>query len=264
MRLLRRLTDRFLRAAALLLLAAASAVDVRAQGSDFITPFTNVFGTFGSFKLDVSKLNPRFERPDLKLLTPPRVTGFDAQSGNAVEYGVGGYAPVGRLLLGGEYQYGEGGVETSPQGKTDHLESNMIMASVGYAVMSGWNFTFFPYFGIGAGKLTLTLKNRDGGPTVSSAQNPTFDEVVFSPGMSSVLSGQYVIVQPGLGLDYLLLQDKKSQRGFTLGLRFSTSIKPHRTTWTYQGREVFGGPDAGPLGTSIRLVFGIGGFRFAK
>jgi opacity protein-like surface antigen len=250
------------------LAVAASAFGAAPAGaqdtSGSVTPFSTFYGSAGTLLFDVSKLNTRFDRPDLKLLTPPRTTGFDAISNDAVGYGIGGYGPIGKLLIGGEYQYGDVGEESSPNGKTNRLETTYLMATVGYAVYNGWKFTVYPFLGVGGGQLTLSLKSRDGGPTVSSTTNPTFDEVVLSPGQSSVMKGSYILVQPGIGFDYLLLRSAKDHLGITLGLRFSTAISPNRTTWTYQGREVFGGPDAGPVGTSIRLVFGVGGFRFAK
>lgn len=243
-------------------LVAATAGTARAQ--DGVAPFSAFYGNVGTMLFDVSKLNARFERPDLKLLTPPRSTGFLAISNDAVGYGIGGYGPIGRLLLGGEWQYADVGEEASPNGRTNRLETTYFMATVGYALLNGWKFTLYPYLGIGGGQLSLSLKSRDGGPTVSSTVNPTFDEVVLSPGQSSTMKGSYILVQPGLGFDYLLLRNQKDRFGLTLGLRFSTNLSPNRTTWKYQGREVYGGPDAGPVGTSFRLVFGIGGYRLAK
>jgi opacity protein-like surface antigen len=244
------------------ILVAATAGTARAQ--DGVAPFSAFYGNIGTMLFDVSKLNARFERPDLKLLTPPRTTGFDAISNDAVGYGIGGYGPIGRLLLVGDFQYADVGEEASPSGRTNRLETTYLMATAGYALFTGWKFTLYPYLGIGAGQVSLSLKSRDGGPTVSTSSNPTFDEVVLSPGQSSTIKGSYILVQPGLGFDYLLLRSQKDRLGLTLGIRFSTNLSPNRTTWKYQGREVYGGPDVGPVGTSFRLVFGIGGYRLGK
>ena len=243
-------------------LVAATAGTARAQ--DGIQPFSAFYGNVGTMLFDVSKLNARFERPDLKLLTPPRSTGFDAISNDAVGYGIGGYGPIGRLLVGGEYQYADVGEEASPSGRTNRLETTYVMATVGYALFTGWKFTLYPYLGIGGGQVALSLKSRDGGPTVSTTSNPTFDEVVLSPGRSSTMKGSYILVQPGLGFDYLLQRNQKDHLGITVGMRFSTNLSPNRTTWKYQGRDVYGGPDVGPVGTSFRLIFGIGGYRLVK
>src|SRR5581483_7747734 len=126
-----------------------------------------------------------------------------------------------------------------------------------------WRLNVTPFIGIGAGTATLTLQSRDGGPTVSPDQDPTFDEVIMSPGRRSVMTGRYVLVQPGLAVDYLVLRDSRSSVGLTIGLRFASVISPNRTTWTYGGRTVYGGPDAGPTAGTFRIVAGIGGFRLA-
>ena len=271
MRLFRTLIRRPLLAtarSAALSVALSGALVVSTAGTalaqDGVAPFSAFYGNVGTMLFDVSKLNARFERPDLKLLTPPRSTGFLAISNDAVGYGFGGYGPIGRLLLGGEFQYGDVGEEASPNGRTNRLESTYVMATAGYALFNGWKFTLYPYLGIGAGQVSLSLKSRDGGPTVSSTSNPTFDEVILSPGQSSTMKGSYILVQPGVGFDYLLLRNQKDRFGITLGMRFSTNLSPNRTTWKYQGRDVYGGPDVGPVGTSFRLIFGIGGYRLAK
>jgi opacity protein-like surface antigen len=168
------------------------------------------------------------------------------------------------VLLGGEFHYSDVGIETSPSGKTNQITTNYGMATVGYAVWTSWHWTVFPYVGAGVGKLTLSLKNREGGPTVSNTTNPSFDDIVFSPGAESRLVGSYFLLQPGLGVDYLALSSSQSHVGVTLGIRVGTSISPNRTTWTYRGSEVFGAPDVGPVGTTARLIVGIGGFKMSR
>ena len=253
-------------AAVLAAVLAAAAAPLRAQGGDqgFVTPFSSIFISAGKLLMDVSRLNPRFERPDLALLLPPQHTGFDAISNNGFSIGAGGYTPVGRVLLGGELQYADFGEESSPAGKTDRLETSYGMATVGYAVFSGWRFTVYPFLGVGAGQVTLTLKSRNGVPQSPLTSDPAFDDIVLGNVSESKLTGSYVIVQPGLGFDYLALRNTSSHVGLVLGVRFSSAISPHHATWSYAGRSVFGAPDVGPSGTMLRLVVGIGGFRVAK
>jgi hypothetical protein len=86
----------------------------------------------------------------------------------------------------------------------------------------------------------------------------------MNPGSKSVLKGSYVMVQPGLGFDYLALRNDSDHFGVTLGFRVSTSLSPNRTTWTYHGQEVFGGPDCGPVGGTFRVLVGLGGFRLGN
>ncbi len=229
---------------------------------DFVTPFSAVWITTGKLLVDVRKLNDRFSRPDLA--TGAVRPGFDALSNDGFIIGGGAYTPIGRVMLGGEFHYSDIGLESSPAGKTNQLTTNYFMATVGYAVWTNWKVSITPYFGVGIGKMTLTLKNRDGGPTIPATASPTFDDVVFSPGQQSRLIGSYYLMQPGIAVDYLVLRDTNSRVGVTLGLRLGTSITPNRTTWQYRGRDVFGAPDAGPVGPSMRLIFGIGGFKMSR
>lgn len=223
--------------------------------------FSSVFLSAGTLLMDVSKLNPHFERLDLDVKDRP---GFYTLSNDAYSVGVGGYGVIyNRVLLGAEFSAADVGSESSPSGKTNQLTTRYGMGTIGYAAWTTWNLSVTPFVGIGAGTATLTLQSRSGGATVSPDQDPTFDEVIMSPGARSVMQGSYVLVQPGLAVDYLVLRDRKSSVGLTLGLRLASTISPNRTTWTYGGRTVFGGPDAGPTGGTVRIVVGIGGFRLA-
>jgi hypothetical protein len=223
--------------------------------------FSALFLSTGTLLMDVSKLNPHFERLDLDVKNRP---GFYTLSNDGYSVGVGGYGVVyNRLLLGAEFSTADIGSESSPSGKTNQLTTWYGMGTIGYAAWTTWRLNVTPFVGIGAGTATLTLQSRDGGATVSPNQDPTFDEVVMSPGLQSVMKGRYVMVQPGLAVDYLVLRDTKSSVGLTIGLRFASAISPNRTTWTYGGRTVYGGPDAGPTGGTVRIVAGIGGFRLA-
>lgn len=236
-----------------------------AQGSNRdqpIAPFSSFYIATGTLLMDVTRLNPHFERVDLPAAQRP---GFYTLSNDGYSVGVGGYGPVlGRFVAGGEFHSADLGSESSPTGKTNQLQTKYWMATAGYAAFTAWRFSAIPFVGIGTGTATLTLKNRSGGPQVSNAIDPTFDEVIASPGAKSTMTGSYVIVQPGLALDFIVLQNDASSMGLTLGLRMAKSITPNRTTWRYEGREVFGGPDLGPSGGSFRIVVGIGGFRLAS
>lgn len=224
-----------------------------------IAPFSAFYFTTGTLLMDVSKLNPRFERLDLEAKDRP---GFYTISNDGFSVGIGGYgAVVQRLLLGAEVHSADVGLESSPQGKTNHLETNYWMGTLGYAIVTTWRVNITPTLGIGTGKVNLTLKSRDGGPTVPDDRDPTFDEVIMSPGSQSVMKGSYVTVQPGLAIDLLILRSELDRLGLTLGIRMASAISPNRTTWTYKGREVFGGPDVGPTAGTVRIIAGIGGFR---
>jgi len=252
-------------ATAVALLAVASfaaPADAQAAPREFVTPFTAVWFGAGTVLVDVSRLNPHFERTDLPELQRP---GFFTISNDGFSVGGGAYGPVlPRLLLGAEAHWGDIGEESSPSGKTNHLRTRFAMVTVGFAALTGWRYTLHPFLGIGTGSVRLTLQDRAGGSGVSGTQNPTFDDVVMSPGAESTLKGSYVIVQPGVGFDYLVLRGSGDRVGLVLGLRVSTAVSPNRTTWRHEGREAFGGPDVGPVGGMFRLVAGVGGFRIGQ
>lgn len=228
-------------------------------GNAPLAPFTTVYLSAGTLLLDVSKLNPHFERTDLPVAERP---GFFTISDDGFSVGIGGYGAVhGKLTLGGEWNSADLGEEASPSGKTNQLTTSHWMANVGYGVYTSWRVNVVPSIGLGTGTVTLTLKDRDGGPTVPDTQDPTIDEIILSPGALSKVTGSYVIVQPAVAIDFLILRQTTSRMGVTLGLRMASAISPNRTSWKYKGREVFGGPDVGPTGGVIRVALGVGGFR---
>ena len=244
---------------ALALAAADRPADAQSMAGN--PPFTTAYLSAGTLLMDVSKLNPHFERTDLALADRP---GFFTISGDGFSVGVGGYGAVhNRLTLGAEWNSANLGEESSPLGKTNQLTTSHWMGTVGYAIYTSWRVNVVPSLGVGTGTVTLTLKDRAGGTTVSDTQDPTIDEIIASPGALSKVTGSYVIVQPALAVDFLILNQTTSRVGLTLGVRMASAISPNRTTWKYAGREVFGGPDVGPAGGVFRLVLGIGGFRLS-
>ena len=236
-------------------LLALSGSTARAQagpgGDPPIAPFSNFYIATGTVLVDVGKINAHFNNAN----------GFFAISNDAYSVGGGFTVPIGNLTLGGQYHYFDIGQESSPKGKTDQMTSRFVMVDVGYNFLNFWHWNLYGSFGVGVGSNTLTFRDRNGGPTVSLAVDPTFDEILLSPGLKSELTGTYYIIEPAIGVDYLVLANNTSHMGLTLGLRIATAITPNRTTWKYKGHDVFGSPDAGPAGAQIRLQFGVGGFR---
>ena len=61
-----------------------------------------------------------------------------------------------------------------------------------------------------------------------------------------------------------MLRSDQSHVGVTFGHPDRHVVSPHLTDWSYEGRTVVNGPDAGPVGTFVRLTIGIGGFRLFR
>ena len=245
----------FRRIAAAAALLALGVVRVGAQdvpNTPPIAPFTNIFISIGNAFSNVNLLNARFDS-----------TKYDAIAGHGFSIGGGGYVPFGRALFGAEYHDADFGFESTGTGRTNKMQSHYWMGTVGYAFYTSWHFNVLGFLGAGIGTTKITVSDQKGGATVGTSVDPLFNDILANPGFSSTLTGTYSVFQPGLGIDYLMLRSEKSQVGVTFGLRIGTTISPHRTAWSYEGRNVVGAPDAGPVGSFLRLSLGIGGFKLA-
>ncbi len=236
-----------------LLAFAASGASAQDLGGGQPAPFTNVFVSLGNAFSNVTALNVRFDSAK-----------YDAIAGHGFSIGGGGYIPYGRALFGGEYHDADFGFESTGSGRTNKMHSHYWMVTGGYALWTSWHFNVIGFLGVGMGSTKITVSDRNGGATASTAIDPLFDDVLSHPGFSSVLTGTYSVFQPGIGIDYLMLKSETSQVGVTFGLRMGTTISPHRTAWTYEGHNVVGAPDAGPVGSFLRLSVGVGGFKLAR
>jgi hypothetical protein len=242
--------QRIAAAAALLALSATAARAQEIPVDPPVPPFTNVYVALGNAFSNVDALNARFA-----------ATSYDAIAGHGFSIGGGGYIPLGRALFGAEYHDADFGSESTDAGRTNKMDSHYWMATVGYAFYTTWHFNMIGLLGAGMGTTKITVSDRNGGTPVGTATDPLFDDILSNPGFSSVLTGSYTVFQPALGVDYLLLRTKESHMGVTFGVRVGTTISPHRTSWTYEGKDVVGAPDAGPVGGFVRLSVGIGGFK---
>lgn len=93
--------------------------------------------------------------------------------------------PVWSLLPGAEYHTADLGQELSPQGQTDQMTANYILMNATFYFSSLWSWNSYGGLGIGRGTNTRILKDRTGGPTMSTAVDPTFDEILNSHGLRS-------------------------------------------------------------------------------
>ena len=248
-----RQSHRIAAAGALLTLAVLRAGAQDAPENPSIAPFTNVFVSLGNAFTNVTNLNARFD-----------AAHFDAIAGHGYSIGGGGYVPFGRALFGGEYHDADFGFESTGAGRTNKMRSSYWMATVGYAFLTTWRFNVLGTLGVGMGTTKIDVSDRNGGATVGTSVDPLFDDILNSPGFSSTLTGSYSVFQPAIGADYLMLRSENSHVGVTFGIRLGTTISPHRTSWSYEGRNVVGAPDAGPVGAFLRLSIGVGGFRLLQ
>lgn len=250
-----RLTSALRRAAALTLLSSAAAVSVSAQGArgegvgpGGTFPFASVFfGTGGSIA-STSDLNTRLD-----------TAKYFAASNDAISYGGGARIGFGRMIIGGEFAMTDFGEEGNPSnGRTSALRSRFYLGQVGYAWWAGRHLNVYPMLGVGAGTMVLTLSDRNGGGAPPAGVDPSFTEVALHPNFSSKLDATYLLFEPAVGADWLVLRSLGDRFGLTFGARVGKKIAPNRAAWKLDGRKVIGGPDLGPDGMWLRLTAGIG------
>jgi hypothetical protein len=181
---------------------------------------------------------------------------FASISNDAVSYGGSGYFSYGRALLGAELHrvaYGEEGLKN---GRTDDLSAIQGMLDVGFAVVSTKSLSVYPQLGVGLGRVSVTLRERNG--SAPGWVEPTFDEIAATPGAESVIDAKVLLYSIGAGADYLVAP-RGSSKGVVLGVRAGFQTSPNRALWTHGGESVPAGPDVGPGGRFLRVTVGIGG-----
>ncbi|MHB1310879.1 MAG: hypothetical protein ACYC3L_02590 [Gemmatimonadaceae bacterium] len=243
------------RAVALALFASAVLAPLGAQGArgegvgpGGTFPFATIFVSTGSSITSTDGIN--------KYIGPG---GFFAVSNDAIAYGGGVRGSWGRIVGGGEFSYTDYGEEGNPDnGRNIALKSRYYLAQAGYAWYAGRHLNVYPLLGVGVGSVTLTLSDRNGGGAPPAGKDPTFPDVVQHPDFSSDLTADYLLFEPAIGVDWLVLRSVADRFGVSVGARLGKRVAPNRATWKLDGAKVVGGPDAGPDGTFLRLTIGIG------
>ena len=235
---------------AILLAAPLAAQGARGEGVGFggAFPFASIFFGSGGSIAFTGDLNARLD-----------TAGYFAVSNDAISYGGGARFGYGRMILGGEFAMTDFGEEGDPTGgKTSSLKSQFYLAQVGYTWWAGRHLNVYPMVGIGAGRMSLTLSDRNGGGVPAAGADPSFTDVVLHPNYSSTLEATYLLFEPAVGADWLVLRSVGDRFGLTFGARLGRKFAPNRAAWKLDSRKVIGGPDVGPDGMWLRLTAGIG------
>ena len=184
--------------------------------------------------------------------------GFAGLSNDGISYGANAYYAFGRALLGADYARASYGEEASSADRTDALRAQQFAFTASFAVVATPHLSIYPTLGVGLGTFDVSVRNRSGGTTASSAQ-PTFEEVAQSPGTESTLSGSHLLYTLGGGADYLVTRGASDHSGVVFGARAGLAVAPNRTTWSTSGRTVVAGPDASSGGPFLKVFIGFGG-----
>lgn len=242
-------------ACALVILGMTAATAAHAQGArgegvgpGGTFPYATIFFGTGGSVASTRDLNARLD-----------TAKFFAVSNDAISYGGGLRLGFGRVIVGGEFAYTDFGEEGDPvNGLTSSLRSRFYLGQFGYAWWAGRHFNLYPMIGVGAGTMQVELGNRNGGGSPPAGRDPTFTEVVVHPNYSSKLDATYLLFEPAIGADWLVLRSVADRMGVTIGARLGKKFSPNRAAWKLNGGKVIGGPDVGPDGTWFRLTAGIG------
>lgn len=211
-------------------------------------PYLSVFFSTGGSLTSTRDLNARLD-----------TAKFFAVSNDAISYGGGVRGRWGRMILGGEFAMVDFGEEGDPvRGKTSALRGSHYLMQIGYSWWAGRHLNVYPMLGAGAGTMSVTLSDRNGGGAPPAGVDPTFTEIVMHPNYSSTIVARYLLFEPAIGADWLVLRSVGDRMGLTIGARLGKSSTPNRAAWKLDGAKVVGGPDVGPDGMYGRLTFGIG------
>jgi hypothetical protein len=211
-------------------------------------PFATIFVSTGGSFASTNGLNAAID-----------TAKYFAVSNDAISFGGGARVHWGRMILGAEMAMSDFGEEGDPtRGRTVALRSRFVLGQLGYAWWAGRHLNVYPMLGVGAGTMELTLSDRNGGGAPPVGIEPTFTEIALHPNFTSKPEATYLVFEPSVGADWLVLRSLGDRMGLTIGARLGAKIAPNRATWRLDGRKVVGGPDVGPDGAWLRLTAGIG------
>jgi hypothetical protein len=137
-----------------------------------------------------------------------------------------------------------GGYDTKFSGKYGAI-------NLGYLLHSKSSLNIYPLAGIGFGNVSLQIIEN-------SALG--FNETLDNPRRGSSLRRFNLLIDLGLGIDYLVTgnKDKRGKKGFSFGVRTGYSFAPYKHDWLLFDRKVPGSKKTGIEGFYIRGMFGIG------
>ncbi|MBN1542834.1 hypothetical protein JW992_11865 [candidate division KSB1 bacterium] len=186
-----------------------------------------------------------------ELNTALTAQGYNELKSGFFTMGGVGYGIVNRVLLGGEGQalFGD---EVVSRGFKMSLSGGYGLFNLGYLVKKTERLNVYPFLGIGGGGMTLEIIEQGA---------PSFEELLENPRRSSVVTRGGVMMDFGLGADYLItLSEKKGETGgMALGFRAGYNWMPWTGDWIFSESEIAGGPEIRISGAYIKFMIGGGG-----
>lgn len=204
---------------------------------------------FGAGQMDTGDLNNVLEKAGYSVVTR---SPLNDMSNSYVSFGLGTHGVVNGVLIGWELN-GLTSRETTNAASTYRvtLGGGYGFVNVGYLAYSMEGLDIYPMIGIGGGGVHLKMVSR---------RTLSFPQVVASPDQGVDLDTGGFLLNPSLGLDYMLSLsgDEKRESGVVFGLRLGYVLSPLTGAWKMDQTEVAGGPQASVTGPYVRLTVGLG------
>lgn len=204
---------------------------------------------FGAGQMDTADLNAVLERAGYSVVTR---SPLNDMSDSYISFGLGSHGVVNGVLIGWELNGLTSRETTNAAGSYRvTLGGGYGFVNVGYMAYSMEGLDIYPMIGIGAGGARLKMVSR---------RTLSFGQVVADPDQGTELSTGGFLLNPALGLDYMLSLsgDEKRESGVVFGLRLGYVLSPLTGAWKMDQTDVAGGPQASPAGPYLRLTVGLG------
>lgn len=204
---------------------------------------------FGSGKFEVGDLSLALEDKGYSSVSRSPLNGL---ADSFISFGLGSHGVVNGVLIGWELNGLTSRETTTSTGSyRTALTGGYGFFNVGYLTYSMNGLDIYPMLGIGGGGLSLKLAAR---------RTLSFDQILADPEQSVELKTGGFLLNPALGLDYMLSLSSAEKRegGVVLGLRVGYVLAPLKGAWRMDGADVVGGPQASVAGPYVHLVVGMG------
>ena len=181
--------------------------------------------------------------------------GFEGLDSSDMSAGIWGYKIYdGGIVLGGQV-VGSEQITFNDASKTTVNVGGLVL-NLGYIIYQESDLLAFPFVGIGSHNVGVRIVEREA--------TPAFDDVLLRPSRESEMSSGGLVLQLGLGVDYLLKLGRQSDthRGLMLGVRVGYTHDPSEGTWKLRDQDVLGGPDVRSSGPFAYMTIGWGRLRY--
>jgi opacity protein-like surface antigen len=196
---------------------------------------------------DTDALNARFD-----------AAGYSKWDKVVANLGFGFTHRTGRLVGGFDWNWAfTSDFESVSDASRMNVKSRYWLFNYGFDVVQWKGLSVYPYLGIGAGHMEISI---------SEEQGASFDDVLQNPGRGVVMNQTSLVLSASLGIDYRfkIKESKKKTSFFTVGLRAGYLFQPHAGAWETTSAEIYSGPEKGLQGPVVQLLLGISGSRKRK